>query len=74
MGARYLISFIGDDKYKRDWLKYQTLTWERIILAITKKVGKYPQESYVMVVCAIQLEWIFLQLVTKYTGHTISGE
>ena len=35
--------------------------------AITKMVGKYPQESYAAVVCAIQLEWIFLQCVTKDT-------
>ena len=28
-GAHYLGNFIGDDKSKRDWLKYQTSTWDK---------------------------------------------
>ena len=55
-GARYLGYFIGDDKYKRDWLKDRTSKWEKTICAITKTAGKYPQESYAMVVCAIPSE------------------
>ena len=35
--------------------------------------GKYPQESYAAVVCAIQSEWIFLQGVIKYTGQAFFG-
>ena len=37
--------------------------------AITKTAGKYPLESYAVVVCAVQLEWIFLQHVKKDTGY-----
>ena len=45
--------------------KKRTETWEQNITKIRKTVMKYPQESYAAVVCAIQLEWIFLQRVTK---------
>ena len=67
-GAHYLGSFIGDDESKLDWLKYRTSKWERNIRSITKTAEKYPHESYATVVCAIQLEWIFLKCVTKDTG------
>ena len=54
MGARYLGGYIGDDKYKHDWLRERTLTWEKNINTIRKTAGKYPQESYAAVVCVIQ--------------------
>ena len=41
------------------------------IHAITETAGKYPQDSYAAVVCAIQLEWIFLQHVIKGTGRAV---
>ena len=31
---------------------------------ISKIAGKYPQESYSAVACAIQSEWIFIQCLT----------
>ena len=52
-GARYLGGFIGDDDSKRDWLKVHTQKWEWNIHNIRKTVGKYHQESYAVVVCAI---------------------
>ena len=55
-GALYLSGFIGGDKSKREWLNDRTSNWEKIICAITKTAGKYPQESYAMVVCVIQPE------------------
>ena len=58
-GACYLGGLIGYDKYKREWLKDQILTWEINMRAINKTVGKYPQESYVGVVFVIKFEWIF---------------
>ena len=67
--TRYLGVFIGDDESKHDWLKY----WKKNIFAITKTVGKHPQESYAVVVCVIQSEWIFLQHVTKETGYAFAG-
>ena len=73
MVTRYLGGFIGDEKSKRDWLKYRTSKWEKNICAITKMLGEYPQESYVAVVCVIQPEWIFLQRVKKDTGCAILG-
>ena len=73
MGTHYMGDFIGDDKSKRDWLKYRTSKWEKNICAITKMLGEYPQESYVAVVCVIQPEWIFLQRVTKDTGCAFLG-
>ena len=50
-----------------------TLKWEKKICAIRETVGKCPQESYAAVVRAIQLEWIFLQCVTKNTGYAFTG-
>ena len=35
--------------------------------------GKYPQDSYSTVVCAIQPEIIFLKRVTKDTGYALEG-
>ena len=55
-GARHLGGYIGDDKSKRGWLRERTMTWEKNINTISKTAGKYPQESYATVVCAIQLE------------------
>ena len=52
-GARYLGGFIGDDEYKRDWLKDRTETWERNIHMISKNSDKCPQESYSSLVCEI---------------------
>ena len=40
---------------------------------ISETAGKYPQESYSAVICAIQSEWIFLQLITWYTGGALAG-
>ena len=73
MGARYLGGLIGDDKSKRDWLKDQTLEWEKKIRTITKMAGKYSQESYDVLVCTIKSEFIFLKCVTKYTRHVFAG-
>ena len=42
-GARCLGSSIGDNNYKREWLKYRTETWEQNICAISKTAGKYTQ-------------------------------
>ena len=53
---RYLSGFIWDDKSKLGWLKDQTLMWEEKRLAITKTMGKCPQDSYTAGVRAIQLE------------------
>ena len=72
-GARYIGGYIADDKSKRYWLRERTLIWEKNIGAIRKTMGKYPQESYATVACAIQPEWIFLQRVTWYTGDAFTG-
>ena len=73
MDMRYLAGFIGDDESKNELLKYRTYKWEKHICAITKMKWKYPQESCVAVICAIQLEWIFFQRVKKYTGYAFTG-
>ena len=49
------------------------LMWEKNIRTTTKTAGKYPQESYAMVVCVIQSEWIFLQCVIKDTVYAFIG-
>ena len=54
--AHYLGGFIGDDESKRDWLSERILTWEKNINTIRETAGKYPQESYAVVVRAIQSE------------------
>ena len=61
--AHYLGIFIWDEDSKRDWLKKRIETWEKNIHTIIETAGKYPQESYAVVVRVIQLEWIFLQQV-----------
>ena len=71
--ARYLGGYIGDDKYKRDWLKKRTETWERNIFTLRKTAGKYTKESYAMVVRLIQSEWIFPQRFANNTGDAFSG-
>ena len=54
MGAHYLGGYIGDDKSKLNWLRERMLAWEKNINTISKKSGKYPQESYAAVVHVIQ--------------------
>ena len=53
-GARYLGVFIRDDDSKCDWIKVRMQLWEHKILKISKTAGKYPQESYAVVLCVIQ--------------------
>ena len=66
--ARYLGGYIVYDISKGDSLKNWTGKLERYIHALSKTVDKYPQESYAAVVRVVQLEWVFLQRVTKDTG------
>ena len=40
---------------------------------ITETTGKYPHEIHAMVLRAVQLEWIFLQHMAKYTGKVFVG-
>ena len=42
-GARYLGSFIGDEKFKCDWLDERTNTWEYKTTKTRKTAGKNPQ-------------------------------
>ena len=72
-GARYLRGYIGDENSKHNRLRDSTMTWEKNINTIRKTAGKYPQESYSAVVCAIQSEWIFIQCLTWYTGNLFAG-
>ena len=72
-GAHYLGGYIGDNKYKRDWLRESKMTWENNINTISKTAGNHPQESYAAVVRTIQLEWIFLQHVTWFTIDAFAG-
>ena len=72
-GTSYLGGCIGENDYKRDWLRERTLTWEKNINTISETVGKHPQDSYVAVVGAIQSKWIFLQHVTWDTGDSFVG-
>ena len=67
-GASYLGSFIGDGEYKWYWLQDHTAEWEKNIHTTRKTTVQYTQESYAVVIRVIQLEWIFLQRVTKNTG------
>ena len=69
MGARYLDGYIGDDESKGDWLKKRMDKLEEDISAVAKTAERYPQESYATLACAIQLEWIFFQRVTKDKGQ-----
>ena len=72
IGARYLGGHIGDDESKGCWIKKRTNKWERDIHAVTKTAEKHTQESYAAADRATQLEWIFLQLVPKYTGQAFA--
>ena len=72
-GVRYLVGFIGGDNFKRAWMKDHTETWERNLHTISKTSGKYPQESYAVMVHTIQLDWIFLQHSTKNMGEAFAG-
>ena len=54
-------------------MRERILTWEKNIGTVSKTAGKYPQESYAAVVCAIKSEWIFIQRVTWDTEDTFSG-
>ena len=71
-GTRYRGGCIGEDDYKRDWLRERTLTWDNNINTISKTTGKYPHESYAAVVHAIQSEWIFLQRFARAIGDSFS--
>ena len=72
-GARYLGVYIGGNESKIHWLRECVLTWEKNISMISKTMGKYPQESYTVVLRAIQSEWIFLQRVTWNSGDAFRG-
>ena len=71
--ARYLGSYIRDDESKLDWIKDRTLTWDMNVSMISVTTGKYPHESYAVVVCAIQSEWIFLPYVNSDTKEAFTG-
>ena len=71
--ARYISSYIGDDKSKYDWLKKRTKKWERKICVVTKMAGKYSQEIYAAVARTIQTEWIFFQRVMKDQVQVFEG-
>ena len=60
-GMQYLGGFIRNDNSKHDWLKLRTKIWEQNI------------KIYSAVIHAIQLEWIFLQCITKNTGDAFAG-
>ena len=47
--------------------------WEKNIHEISEMAGKYPHDSYAALFCVIQLEWIFLQSMTKYMGRMFTG-
>ena len=72
-GPHCLGGCIGDDVSKGDWLKKRTDKWERYIRALSKTVDKYPHKSYAAVARTVQMEWIFMQRVTKYTGQVFTG-
>ena len=54
--ACYLGVFIRYDEYKHDYLHNFTSNWEKSISMIREMTGKYTQESYAVVVRAIQSE------------------
>ena len=54
--AHYRWGYIGDDESKRYWMRELTLMWENKISTISETTEKYPQESYAIVVRAIQPE------------------
>ena len=53
-GARYIGGYIRENKSKHDWMRERTLTREKNTSTISKTTGKYTQESYAVVVRAIQ--------------------
>ena len=59
-GANDLGGYISDDKSNSDWLRECMLTWYKNIGKISETRGKYPQESYAVVIHAIKPEWTFL--------------
>ena len=72
-GAHSLVGYIRDDESKHNWLRERTLRWEKNITTIRNIAGKYPQEIYATVLCAIQSEWVFLKHVTCETGDAFVG-
>ena len=72
-GARYIRGYIRDDKTIGDWLKEIPEKWEREICALRKTTNKYPQERYAAVARVVQLEWIFLQCMTKEMAKDFTG-
>ena len=64
--------YIRDDDSKRNFLRDSTLMWKKNIGTISETAGKYPQDIYAVVACAIQLEWIFLQHVICYIGDAFA--
>ena len=71
-GACYLGRYMGENESKREWMKERMGTWERKIFTIRKTAGKYPQRSYAAVVCAIKLEYIFIEHVITNMGDMFS--
>ena len=57
----------------RNWLRERTMVEEKNINMIIKTAGKCPQDSYAVVVWAIQSEWIFLQRIIWDTGDAVAG-
>ena len=72
-GSGYLGGYIRDNESKCDGLRESMATWEQIICTISKTAGKYPQDSYAVVVRAIQSEWIFLQHAIWDMGDASTG-
>ena len=72
-GALYIGGFIKEGESKRDFIKVRTKTWEHNIPKIIKTMEKFPQETCVVVVRTIQLEWILLEPITKNTGDALTG-
>ena len=64
--AHFILTVIfGDGKSKGDWLKKRTEKWESNVHALIKTSDKYFQKSYSTAAREVQLDWIFLQQVTK---------
>ena len=64
-GVIFLGGYIRYDNSKINWIKKWMDKWEINIRVVTKIVVKHPQESYAIVVRAVQLECIFLQRMKK---------
>ena len=65
--------YIGDEKTEGDWIKEHKEKWERDICVLRKMSNKCPQESYAAVAHVVQLEWIFLQCMTKEIAKDFTG-